>query len=102
MPQTAPPPWHATRLVGGNVIGLGRAGPLEDAECLPQAGFRLRGTANGQGTAAQPGQRVSLIPRAVDLTGQVQGPPVTRFGLVEVAANPVQRTYLIDRLRAMA
>ena len=41
---------------------------------------------------------MGLIPGAADLAGQVQGLPVTRLGPVRVAAGPVQRPHLVERL----
>jgi hypothetical protein len=37
----------------GEVVGFGRADPLEDLQCLPQEGFCLGDLAGGQGAAAQ-------------------------------------------------
>src|SRR5580658_2412828 len=55
---------------GRHVGGFGRADPLEDLQRLPQPGFGLGGAAIGQGAPAQAGQRLSLVPGAVDLAGQ--------------------------------
>ena len=43
--------------------------------------------ADGQGAAAEAGQGVCLVPGAGDGAGQVQGLPVTPFGLRGVTAD---------------
>ncbi len=83
---------------GGNVACLGRAGPLENLVRLPKARLRVGGAAGGQGAPAQAGQRMGFIPATADLAGQVQGAPVTGPGRRQVAADPVQRPCLVERL----
>jgi hypothetical protein len=54
--------------------------------------------ADSQGAAAQAGQCVRLVPGASDGAGQFQGLLVAPLSLCEVTADPVQRSYLVERL----
>jgi hypothetical protein len=54
---------------GGDVGGLGCADPLEDVPCLPEVLGGVAGAAEGQGTAAQAGQRAGFVAGAGDLAG---------------------------------
>src|SRR5450755_1620065 len=88
--------------LGRDAGRLSRADPPEDLFCLPQARLGISGAAGGQGAAAQAGQRLGLIPGAIDHAGQVPCLPVTGRCLVEVTAEPVQRPRLIERLSLTA
>jgi hypothetical protein len=70
------------RQLGGQLRCLGRADPLEDLQRLPQQGLALYGVAADQGTAAQAGQCVRLVPGACGIAGGVQG-----VGLAERVAQ---------------
>ena len=63
---------------GGDAGGLGCADPLEDVPCLPELLGGVAGAAEGQGTAAEAGQRAGFLAGAGDLAGEGQGLPVTR------------------------
>src|SRR5580704_10109691 len=54
---------------GGDVGGLGCADPLEDIPRLPQVLGGVAGAAEGQGAAAQAGQRAGFVAEAGDLAG---------------------------------
>ena len=84
---------------GGKAGGLGRADPLEYLQSLPQEGLGLRGVVGGQGAAAQGGQCVSLGPGAGDGAGLFEGLLVAPLSLREVAADPVQRPFLVEHLK---
>ena len=84
---------------GGNAGGLGRADPLEYLQGLPQEDLGLRGVAGGQGAAAQAGQCVRLGPGAGDGAGLFQGLLVALLRLREVAADPMQRPFLVEHLK---
>jgi hypothetical protein len=58
---------------GGNLGGLGRPDLLEDLQRLPQHVSCPGGVVGGQSAPAQAGQRMSLIPGAAGLAGEVQG-----------------------------
>jgi hypothetical protein len=51
----------------GQASGFGRANALEDLQRLPQPGFSLGGTADGQGAPAQSRQGVRLAPGVAGL-----------------------------------
>jgi hypothetical protein len=54
---------------GEDVPSLGGAGPLEYLVCLPQQVLGLRRVADGDGAAAQAGQRSGLITDAAGQAG---------------------------------
>ena len=56
----------------------------------------MRGVAGRQGAAAQPGQRVRLVPGAGSIPGQFPGQLVTPFSPRQVTAGPVQRPSLVE------
>jgi hypothetical protein len=56
---------------GGDAGGLDRPDPLEDLQRAAQPVLCLGFVAGGKSAPAQAGQRVGLIPGAVDLPGQV-------------------------------
>jgi DNA-binding transcriptional ArsR family regulator len=65
-------PWSGEGVqFGGQVLGLGRADPLEDLQGLPQQALGPGGLAGGQGAAAQAGQCDRLVPGGADFTGQI-------------------------------
>jgi hypothetical protein len=73
---------------GAHAGGFGRcADPLQDRECVPQSGLGFGLAAGGQGAQAQACQGVSLLRATADLTGQLQGMPVTYAGPAEVIAS---------------
>ena len=55
--------------VGGDIGCLGCSYPLEDVPRLPQVLGRVASAAEGQGAAAQAGQRTGFVAEAGDLAG---------------------------------
>ena len=78
--------------------GLGRTDPLEYLVCLPQQRFGLRGSADGNGAAAQAGQCVGLVPGTGHGAGQFQCLLVAVLGPGEFTTSPMQRPSFIECL----